>query len=305
MTSPHQILNPAELGPPSGFSHAVIAAPGKLVFLGGQTAHDSSGSLPEGGVVEQFDAAAGNVLIALKEAGSVGGRPCEHAHICHRYPFVQGIIERVRRGLPETFRRPLPRYLAIRGQGPVRSQRSGRACVYCGYSAVLIPFTSPKGWNVLQKTIHFARCDDVGHVVSWSRARIDPHHHRRRRRSEKESRHQVGLCRPRQSKARSQGCCYNKFRTSKAPCIFMDTNANDGADFAACGLGSGMINLNQQRTGGKLKIIRPNRKTVIYKFRRRAINHPVAYEWHVLHRARTSAPTAIAHPTSVGVGHQL
>lgn len=70
LTSPHEILNPDGLSRPSGFSHAVVAAPGKLVFLGGQTAHDSSGSITATDVVSQFDAAAANVVIVLNSAGA-------------------------------------------------------------------------------------------------------------------------------------------------------------------------------------------------------------------------------------------
>jgi enamine deaminase RidA (YjgF/YER057c/UK114 family) len=68
--SPHQIVNPPDLSPPSGFVHAVVAAPGRLVFLGGQTAHAADGSLPGPGMVEQFDATCANVLSALTAAGA-------------------------------------------------------------------------------------------------------------------------------------------------------------------------------------------------------------------------------------------
>jgi enamine deaminase RidA (YjgF/YER057c/UK114 family) len=72
--SPHGVVNPESLAPPHGFSHAVVPAPGRTIYLAGQTAHGPDGSLPEGGVVEQFDAAAGNVVRALE---AVGGR-AEH-----------------------------------------------------------------------------------------------------------------------------------------------------------------------------------------------------------------------------------
>jgi enamine deaminase RidA (YjgF/YER057c/UK114 family) len=68
--SPHQIVNPPDLSPPAGFAHAVVAAPGRLVFLGGQTAHAADGTLPGPGVVEQFDAACANVVTALEAAGA-------------------------------------------------------------------------------------------------------------------------------------------------------------------------------------------------------------------------------------------
>lgn len=69
MTS-HRLLNPETLSPPVGFSHAVAAAAGRLVFLGGQTAHDAEGKLRGETVAEQFDAAAANVVEALAAAGA-------------------------------------------------------------------------------------------------------------------------------------------------------------------------------------------------------------------------------------------
>jgi enamine deaminase RidA (YjgF/YER057c/UK114 family) len=68
--SPHQIANPPDLSPPGGFAHAVVAAPGRLVFLGGQTAHAADGSLPGPGILEQFDATCAHVVIALEAAGA-------------------------------------------------------------------------------------------------------------------------------------------------------------------------------------------------------------------------------------------
>jgi enamine deaminase RidA (YjgF/YER057c/UK114 family) len=65
-------INPAELGRPSGFSHAVVADASRLVFLAGQTALDAGGSVVGDGVVEQFEKALVNLLTALSAAG---GRP--------------------------------------------------------------------------------------------------------------------------------------------------------------------------------------------------------------------------------------
>jgi enamine deaminase RidA (YjgF/YER057c/UK114 family) len=72
--SRHEIVNPPELAKPVGFAHAVVAAPGRTVHLGGQTAQDPSGAIIGATIAEQFDVAAGNVVTALKAAG---GRP-EH-----------------------------------------------------------------------------------------------------------------------------------------------------------------------------------------------------------------------------------
>jgi enamine deaminase RidA (YjgF/YER057c/UK114 family) len=72
MTSAHRVVNPHGLAPATGFSHVVVPASGRLVFLGGQTAHDSEGNVVGRTVVEQFDRAAANVVTALSE---VQGRP--------------------------------------------------------------------------------------------------------------------------------------------------------------------------------------------------------------------------------------
>lgn len=68
--SPHTLLNPETLGPPLGFSHAVIAASGRMVFLGGQTAHGPDGGLRGETLVEQFEETCHNVVRALDAAGA-------------------------------------------------------------------------------------------------------------------------------------------------------------------------------------------------------------------------------------------
>ena len=70
LTSPHEIRNPKDLPPPSGFSHAVIAQAGRTVYLAGQTAQRPDGSIAGGTMAEQFDLAATNVVLALEAAGA-------------------------------------------------------------------------------------------------------------------------------------------------------------------------------------------------------------------------------------------
>ncbi|GAA3163016.1 RidA family protein [Blastococcus jejuensis] len=62
-------VNPPELARPAGFSHAVVAGPGRTVFLAGQTALDAEGRIVGDGVVAQFEQALGNLLAALRAAG--------------------------------------------------------------------------------------------------------------------------------------------------------------------------------------------------------------------------------------------
>lgn len=63
-------INPGELGRPSGFSHAVSATGGRLIFLAGQTGYAPDGQIVPGGVVPQFEQALSNLLVALRAAGA-------------------------------------------------------------------------------------------------------------------------------------------------------------------------------------------------------------------------------------------
>ncbi|MBP0936822.1 MULTISPECIES: RidA family protein [Streptomyces] len=75
--SPERI-NPAELSPPTGFSHAVTATGGRLVFLAGQTALDGAGKVVGDTLPEQFERALTNLLTALAAAG---GAPADLARV--------------------------------------------------------------------------------------------------------------------------------------------------------------------------------------------------------------------------------
>jgi anthraniloyl-CoA monooxygenase len=71
-------VNPPSLAKPSGFSHAVLATGGRLVFLAGQTAVGSSGAIVGDSVASQFEQALANLLAALHAAG---GSPDELASL--------------------------------------------------------------------------------------------------------------------------------------------------------------------------------------------------------------------------------
>lgn len=86
MTTPHEILNPETLAPPIGYSHVVVAAPGRTIYLGGQTAHDSTNTLVGDTIAEQFDKAAENVVTALASAGA---RP---EHLVSMQIFVTDVV---------------------------------------------------------------------------------------------------------------------------------------------------------------------------------------------------------------------
>ena len=67
--NPPRNVNPDDLGPARGFSHATVA--GGLVWLGGQIGSDATGKVAEpGDIVAQYARAVRNVSIALRAAGS-------------------------------------------------------------------------------------------------------------------------------------------------------------------------------------------------------------------------------------------
>ena len=71
-------INPPELGAPRGFSHAVVTDRPRTVYLAGQTALNSAGTIAGDGVVEQFEQALGNLLSVLDAAG---GKPSDLATV--------------------------------------------------------------------------------------------------------------------------------------------------------------------------------------------------------------------------------
>jgi len=71
-------LNPPELSPPTGFSHAVVATGTRVVFLAGQTALDTDGKITGDTLPEQFAKALTNLVTALSAAG---GTPADLARV--------------------------------------------------------------------------------------------------------------------------------------------------------------------------------------------------------------------------------
>jgi|HubBroStandDraft_6_1064221.scaffolds.fasta_scaffold00103_16 enamine deaminase RidA (YjgF/YER057c/UK114 family) len=65
----HEIITAPDLPAPVGYAHAVVAAAGRTVHLGGQTAQAMDGAIFGTTIVEQFDLAARNLVAALHAAG--------------------------------------------------------------------------------------------------------------------------------------------------------------------------------------------------------------------------------------------
>jgi len=62
-------INPAGLGRPSGFSHAVSVTATRMVFLAGQVGIGRDGKVVSDDLVAQFEQALNNLVTALAAAG--------------------------------------------------------------------------------------------------------------------------------------------------------------------------------------------------------------------------------------------
>jgi enamine deaminase RidA (YjgF/YER057c/UK114 family) len=68
--TPHRLVNPEGLPRPSGYTHAVVAEPGRTVHVAGQIASDAGGTCVGETLVDQFGLALDNVVAALAAAGA-------------------------------------------------------------------------------------------------------------------------------------------------------------------------------------------------------------------------------------------
>lgn len=104
--TPHELVNPDGLAAPVGYAHAVVAAPGRLVFLAGQVASDADGVCRGETLAEQFERALGNVVAALRAAG---GEP-EHLVSMHIYTTDIAAYRAGRSELGERYRAVIGRH---------------------------------------------------------------------------------------------------------------------------------------------------------------------------------------------------
>jgi enamine deaminase RidA (YjgF/YER057c/UK114 family) len=106
LPTPHRVVNPEGLAPPVGFAHAVVAAPGRTVYLGGQAAQGPDGTIRGATLVEQFEVAAGNLVVALAAAG---GAP-RHLVSLHVYTTEADVYRATLAELGAAYRRHLGRH---------------------------------------------------------------------------------------------------------------------------------------------------------------------------------------------------
>jgi enamine deaminase RidA (YjgF/YER057c/UK114 family) len=69
MQSKPEVINPAQLGKPSGYSNGIKTAAGALLFVAGQIGTNQSGEVVSADFAAQFSAALANALAVVRAAG--------------------------------------------------------------------------------------------------------------------------------------------------------------------------------------------------------------------------------------------
>jgi enamine deaminase RidA (YjgF/YER057c/UK114 family) len=100
VTASHELVNPDGLSEPAGYTHVVLPAPGRLVFVAGQIANDADGVCRGDTIAEQLELALQNVATALR---AVGGAP-EHVVSMQIYTTDIETYRAERREIGERYR---------------------------------------------------------------------------------------------------------------------------------------------------------------------------------------------------------
>ena len=137
MSEHNRVVTAPDLAPPVGYAHAVVAGPGRVVHLGGQTALHRDGAIVGETIVEQFDVAAGNLVAALTAAG---GTPDDLVSLQIFVVDVEGYRSHLRE-LGEVWRRRFGRRYPATGLFGVTRLFDAEALVELMAVAVLAPGT--------------------------------------------------------------------------------------------------------------------------------------------------------------------
>ncbi len=97
---------------------------------------------------------------------------------------------------------------------------------------------------------------------------------------------------------------HERFTTARGPCVVFETKGDRRNDYQVCGYGN-MTDLRQQTTDSTVAIKRPNRRSIIYLFRPRAIGSPGSYKWFVEEFGVDACRSCDRAPNSGYVRHDI
>ncbi|NJK89041.1 MAG: RidA family protein [Myxococcales bacterium] len=92
--SSHDIIQPPSFGAPKGYSHGVLAAPGRTLFIAGQIAWDEDQKIVSVDFVEQFERALTNVVTVIEAAGGLASDLCRLTiYVVDRREYLEKLAE--------------------------------------------------------------------------------------------------------------------------------------------------------------------------------------------------------------------
>lgn len=97
---------------------------------------------------------------------------------------------------------------------------------------------------------------------------------------------------------------YERFTTARGPCVIFETNGGGKKDYRVCA-STNMTNLREQQTTATVVMKRPNRRTIVYIFRKRAIGSPSRYGWFVKEYGLDRCRSCDRAPNSGLVRHDI
>jgi enamine deaminase RidA (YjgF/YER057c/UK114 family) len=106
VTTPHRLVNPAQLAPPAGYTHAVVSSAGRTVHVAGQIGADADGRVATTDLAAQLDVALGNLIVALDAAGAAP----EHVVTMQLFTTVMDEYRNNLREIGRVYRRHLGRH---------------------------------------------------------------------------------------------------------------------------------------------------------------------------------------------------
>jgi enamine deaminase RidA (YjgF/YER057c/UK114 family) len=97
LAAQNEFINPDGLSKPPGYTHVVVARPGKIVYLAGQVANDRSGKVVSSDFRAQSEQVFANLKTALAAAGATFDDVVKINYYVRNYtPELRGILRETR-----------------------------------------------------------------------------------------------------------------------------------------------------------------------------------------------------------------
>ena len=128
----HEIINPASLGAPRGYSNGILAKQGRLLFVAGQIAWDGTRIVSDE-FAAQFEKALQNVMTVVREAGGEPTDVCRLTiYVTDKQLYLSALKE-----VGAAYRRVMERHFPAIALVEVRGLVEDRAKVEIEATAVL------------------------------------------------------------------------------------------------------------------------------------------------------------------------